>query len=61
MPNKINRCTISTNSTPRKSGLIGRRLELAGLTATLDGALAGRGQMVMLAGEPGIGKTTLAQ
>jgi predicted ATPase len=34
---------------------------LAGLTATLDDALAGRRQMVMLAGEPGIGKTTLAQ
>jgi predicted ATPase len=34
---------------------------LAGLTATLDDALAGWGQMVMLAGEPGIGKTTLAQ
>jgi len=34
---------------------------LAGLTATLDDALASRGQMVMLAGEPGIGKTTLAQ
>ena len=61
VPNKINRCTISTNSTPRKSGLIGRRLELAGLTATLDDALAGGGQMVMLAGEPGIGKTRLAQ
>ena len=61
VPNKINRCTISTNSTPRKSELIGRRLELAGLTATLDDALVGRGQMVMLAGEPGIGKTTLAQ
>jgi predicted ATPase len=30
------------------------------LTAALDEALAGKGQMVMLAGEPGIGKTRLA-
>ncbi len=30
------------------------------LTAALDAALSGRGQVVMLAGEPGIGKTRLA-
>ncbi len=40
---------------------IGRQSELAVLTAALDDALAGRGQIVMLAGEPGIGKTRLAQ
>lgn len=40
---------------------IGRQSELAVMTAALDDALAGRGQMVMLAGEPGIGKTRLAQ
>ena len=34
---------------------------MAVLTAALDEALSGRGQMVMLAGEPGIGKTRLAQ
>ncbi len=61
MPNKIDRCTILTINTPNESGLIGRQQELAVLTATLDDALAGRGQMVMLAGEPGIGKTRLAQ
>ncbi len=41
--------------------LIGRQPELAVLTAALDDALAGRGRMVMLAGEPGISKTRLAQ
>jgi len=40
---------------------IGRQQELAVLTTALDEAMAGRGQMVMLAGEPGIGKTRLAQ
>ncbi|MCI0845387.1 MAG: AAA family ATPase, partial [Chloroflexi bacterium] len=35
--------------------------ELALLTAALDDAIAGRGRLVMLAGEPGIGKTRLAR
>ncbi|MQG54215.1 MAG: hypothetical protein FI710_04260 [SAR202 cluster bacterium] len=49
-----------SNSESRESGFIGRQSELGMLTAALDEALAGRGQMVMLAGEPGIGKTRLA-
>ena len=40
---------------------IGRQQEMSTLIATLDEALAGRGQVAMLAGEPGIGKTRLAQ
>lgn len=40
---------------------VGRRQEMAELNAALDDALAGLGQMAMLAGEPGIGKTRLAQ
>jgi len=51
---------LSSNES-RKSDFIGRQQELAVLTAALDDALSGRGQMVMLAGEPGIGKTRLAQ
>ena len=31
------------------------------LTAALEGSLAGRGRVVMLGGEPGIGKTRIAQ
>jgi len=40
--------------------LIGRRSELAVLTTALEDAIAGAGQVVMLSGEPGIGKTRLA-
>lgn len=40
--------------------LIEREQERAALRAALDAALAGEGQTVLLAGEPGIGKTRLA-
>ena len=40
---------------------VGRHREMAELTGALDDALAGPGRMVMLAGEPGIGKTRTAQ
>ncbi len=40
---------------------VGRLREMAELTPALDDALAGRGRLVMLAGEPGIGKTRTAQ
>jgi DNA-binding CsgD family transcriptional regulator len=50
-----------TRSGSRQSDLIGRQPELAVLTAALDDAKAGRGRLVMLAGEPGIGKTRLVQ
>ena len=40
---------------------VGRQREMAELRAALDDALGGRGRLVMLAGEPGIGKTRTAQ
>ena len=40
---------------------VGRIQEMAELTAVLDDALSGQGQLVMLAGEPGIGKTRTTQ
>ena len=39
---------------------MGRERELAELVAGLDDALAGRGRLFLLAGEPGIGKSRLA-
>jgi len=40
---------------------VGRREEMDGLKEALEGALSGRGALAMLAGEPGIGKTRLAE
>ena len=61
MPNKVQGCVNLTKEESRESGFIGRQRELAVPTAALDDALAGRGQMGMLAGEPGIGITRMAQ
>ena len=40
---------------------VGRQVEMERLTGALDDTLSGRGRLVMLAGEPGIGKTRPAQ
>ena len=40
---------------------VGRSRELAEICAGIDGAIAGRGSLFTLAGEPGVGKSRLAQ
>ncbi len=40
---------------------VGRPREMERLAPALDEAITGHGRMVMLAGEPGIGKTRTAQ
>ena len=46
---------------PVRSGFVGREREMGELNKALEEALRGQGRMVMLAGEPGIGKTRTAQ
>jgi tetratricopeptide (TPR) repeat protein len=41
-------------------GLVGRRAEMAQLLGGLDEAMSGRGRLFLLSGEPGIGKSRLA-
>lgn len=43
------------------SGFVGRGPELAGLKTILEQAAGGRGQLVLVGGEPGIGKTRLVE
>ncbi|MCH7621130.1 MAG: AAA family ATPase [Chloroflexi bacterium] len=45
----------------RERIFVGRQREMAELRGALDDAMAGQGRSVMLAGEPGIGKTRTAQ
>ena len=44
-------------TTPR---LVGRTVELAGIAARLEAAAVGHGGLVLISGEPGIGKSSLA-
>jgi hypothetical protein len=53
-------CRMSRLSAAGAFPFVGRERELAQIGAALDGATGGRGQLVMLAGEPGIGKTSVA-
>ncbi len=43
------------------SSFVGRQREMGELISALDDAISGHGRLVMLAGEPGIGKTRTAQ
>jgi DNA-binding NarL/FixJ family response regulator len=53
--------TVRAQVTGGGEVFVGRERELAALGASLDQALAGEGRIVMLSGEPGIGKTRTAQ
>ena len=52
---------LRAGGSPAGRVFVGRQQEMAQLSAALDDAMSGRGRIVMLAGEPGIGKTRTAQ
>ena len=53
--------TVASSPKATSSGFVGRQREMGLLTAALVDALSGQGRLVMLVGEPGIGKTRTAQ
>jgi len=50
----------TNRSAHASSRLVGRNQEINELNTALDHAISGHGQLVLVAGEPGIGKTSLA-
>ena len=44
-----------------QSVFVGRQREMGDLVTALDSAISGLGQIVMLSGDPGIGKTRISQ
>jgi predicted ATPase len=46
---------------PGWRAFMGRDREVAELVASLEDAIGGRGRLFLIAGEPGIGKTWLAE
>ena len=52
---------VATPDVPTSADFVGRQRELGELVSALDDAMSGKGRLVMLVGEPGIGKTRLAQ
>jgi DNA-binding CsgD family transcriptional regulator/RecA/RadA recombinase len=53
--------SVVRNARSAKAVFIGRQREMAELETALDEALSGRGRVVMLVGEPGIGKTQTSE
>jgi MoxR-like ATPase len=51
----------SGSGSPAQGTFVGRPQEMGELTAALGDAISGQGRIVMLVGEPGIGKTRTAQ
>jgi DNA-binding SARP family transcriptional activator len=51
----------SAPSSPAAADLVGRDAQIARLEEALAAARAGRGSVVLIAGEPGVGKTRLAE
>jgi DNA-binding SARP family transcriptional activator len=52
---------IAASAPAARSGFVGRKRELAALVAALDEVFAGHGRVCLVAGEPGIGKSRLAE
>src|SRR5438132_4127453 len=56
---QLTHASVTLPARPEDSPFVGREREMAALHAALEHAQAGHGQLVLIAGEPGIGKTYL--
>ena len=55
----VAKCTLGSSTETFSGNVVGRNRELEELLAGMDAAFAGKGTVMCVTGEPGIGKTTL--
>jgi predicted ATPase len=58
---KVSKSAEKQPASPSKRQMVGRQEELAGLRTGFEAAAAGRGSLLCVVGEPGLGKTTLVE
>jgi predicted ATPase len=58
---KVSKSAEKPPAGPARRQMVGRQEELATLRTAFEGAAAGRGSLLCVAGEPGLGKTTLVE
>ncbi len=52
---------VDADPSPRRPSFVGRETELGQFTSAFEAAASGHGALIMVAGEPGIGKTALCE
>lgn len=61
LPSRPAAASVATSANPARSEFVGRARELGELEAAVESARSGRGGVVLIGGEPGVGKSRLIE